>query len=153
MSLYRPEREWPRYVPTNKILVSVFDRELGRSYGEISSISETGACFIVEQHFEPDSVVLLRIAFHNQPELFVVEAEIVWSRRREDAEYPFAHGAKFRLDEERHRRLQEILRSPHFELDAPSEAGTAGGNAMEELMHELTDDLDRLASSRKHKSG
>lgn len=151
MSIYRPERDWPRYAPVNKILVSVIDRNLGRGYGEIHNISESGACFIVEKHFEPDSTVLLRLAFHNEPELFVVEAEIVWSRRRDDAEYPFAHGVKFRFDDEQRRQLKDLLESRYFKLDTPHTGKTSGAGALDDLMHELTDDLDRFASSRKQK--
>lgn len=149
MSIYRPERDWPRYVPVDKILVSVYDREMGQAYGEVSDVSTLGACISADRHFEPDSTVLLRISFHHQPDAFVTQAEIVWSRDEPNDEYPHAHGVRFRFSESDQRRLlQDILESADFKLACPSddeEKNVIG--SLDELVNELTDDLDKLGQN------
>lgn len=149
MSIYRPERDWPRYVPVNKILVSVYDRKMGHAYGEVTNISSSGACITADSHFEPDTTVLLRISFHDQPDAFVTQAEVVWSREAPKAAHPFAHGVRFRFNEEAQRcNLKGILESPGFRLEGPTEGEPHGSHgALDKLMVELTEDLDRFGES------
>lgn len=151
MSIYRPERDWPRYVPVNKILVSVYDREMGQAYGEVSNVSNAGACISADRHFEPDSTVLLRISFHHQPDAFVTQAEIVWSRNVSPApdEYPYAHGVRFRFSEkDQPAILKEILESTDFKLACPSgNEDEKETSSLDDLVNDLTDDLDKLGQN------
>jgi hypothetical protein len=149
VSIYRPERDWPRYVPVDKILVSVYDRELGQAYGEVSNVSNLGACISADRLFEPDSTVLLRISFHHQPDAFVTQAEIVWSRNVSPPhdEYPHAHGVRFRFNEKgQPALLQEILESADFKLACQSDSEKEA-SSLDDLVNDLTDDLDKLGRS------
>jgi Tfp pilus assembly protein PilZ len=136
-------------VPVDKILVSVYDREMGQAYGEVSNVSNTGACISADRHFEPDTTVLLRISFHHQPDAFVTQAEIVWSRNEPKDDYPHAHGVRFRFSEEgQPALLKEILESTDFTLACRSdkeEKKEAG--SLDDLVNDLTDDLDKLGQN------
>jgi hypothetical protein len=133
----------------DKILVSVYDREMGQAYGEVSNVANAGACISADRHFEPDTTVLLRISFHHQPDAFVTQAEIVWSRHEPNDEYPHAHGVRFRFSEKGQAALlKEILESTDFKLACPSDnEDEKQAGSLDDLVNDLTDDLDKLGQS------
>ena len=149
MSKYRPEHDWPRFVPVNKILVSIVGRDMGKARGEVTNISESGACIAADRSFQEDETVLLRINFYNQPDTFVTQAEIAWSREEENQEYINLHGVKFCLNEEIQReRLKSILNCPDFKLAKPADNPSKDAAELDELVTELSDDLHKLG--KKH---
>lgn len=148
MSVYRPERDWPRYVPVAKILVSVFDRNSGQVYGEVTNISTSGACIAANRHFAPDTKVLLRISFHHQRDPFVTQAEVVWSRNEPSGGLSHAHGVKFSFNEDEQQAiLTGILESPDFKLEFPENGDNKSAGGLGGLMADLTEDLDKLGKS------
>jgi hypothetical protein len=121
---------------------------MGKAHGEITNISETGACLVAGRLFQEDETVLLRINFYNQPDVFVTQAVIVWSREEEHPKYPGAHGVRFRFSEAlQQERLKGILNCPDFKLVDPA-APKLEENGLDDLVTELSDDLHELG--RKH---
>ena len=45
VSIYNPERQWPRLIPANAVMVSIFSGT-EQAYGLLANISEVGACFV-----------------------------------------------------------------------------------------------------------
>lgn len=149
MSKYRPERDLPRFVPVNKILVSIIGRNMEKARGEVTHISEIGACILADRTFQKDEIVLLRINFYNQPDTFVTQAEIGWSREVEHPEYSKALGVRFCLSEERQQeRLKGILNCPDFKLFRLMDNKGTDTDELGKLVTELTDDLHELG--KKH---
>jgi hypothetical protein len=136
-------------VPVNKILVSIVGRNMEKAHGEVTNISEAGACIAADHLFAEDEIVLLRINFYNQPDAFVTQAEIAWSREEEHPEYSEAHGVKFRFSEKlQQERLRGILGCPDFKLVCPPDNEPLDKDELGDLVTELTDDLHELG--KKH---
>lgn len=117
MPVYTPERKWPRLVPANSIMASIY-AGVEQAYGLIANISESGACVASGIAFKTGSKVLLRIGFEPEKEPFTTEAKIVWSREgTESKQNPtFYHGVEFNLStEEQRKELHLILSRPNFE--------------------------------------
>ncbi len=159
MSIYRPEQDWPRFVPVDKIFVSIYDRKLGQTYGEVSDISSSGACIAADREYESDSTVLLRLSMHDQPDAFIIQAEVVWCRAEENNGHAFAYGVKFCITEDEQRKtLESILGGSELKLakrpngegeeptngDAPEAQNGDGANPLAEVLRELGDDLDLI---------
>ncbi len=93
MSKYRPERIWPRLIPTGSVMVSIYGPDGHQAYGVISNISEGGAQCVAGVLFESGSRVLLRIGFDPE-EPFSAQGEVVWCRDDSDAKHKsFVPGA------------------------------------------------------------
>lgn len=152
VSKYRLGREHPRFVASHRISVCFHDREGGQTYGELTNISAYGACIVItSKHFPPGTQLLLRVFFPEEPDSFVSEAEIVWSRDRKTGAN-VAHGVRFvMLEEEQRQRLEAILTRPGFKLE--SSTGLEEQTALDAMMLDLTPDLDRLGQSHKQKLG
>jgi hypothetical protein len=147
LSKYRPEQDWPRLVPRDKITVSIHQRNIGQTYGVLGDISDLGATIVTEIRLEPSTVVLLRIAFRNVPDGFVTQGEIVWTREASGSSKAFTHGVIFSLSEEEHRaQLREILDSDDFKLAHPGDSASASSGGLDKMLVDLTEDLDKLGS-------
>jgi hypothetical protein len=146
VSIYQPERKWPRLVPANSVMVSIF---LGaeQAYGLIANISGTGACVVSGVHFPPGNRVLLRIGFHPESDPFSTEADIVWSRDESEANHnpTFVHGARFAiLSDEQRAELASFLSQPGFQAPIIPGKTASGNSGLDAMMVELNDDLDEL---------
>lgn len=145
MSVYYPERKWPRLIPENAVMVSVFQGG-EQAYGLIANLSEAGACVVAGVHFEPGKNLLLRIGFDPEGTPFTTQAAVVWSRdESESAKKPtFVHGIKFVLiSEEQRAELKNILSEPDFHAPViPGMSSTSSG--LDEMMIDLNEDLNEL---------
>jgi len=148
LSKYQPERKrkWPRLVPANAVMVSVF---LGaeQAYGLIANISKFGACVVSGVHFPPGNRVLLRIGFEPEGDPFATEADVVWTRDESEASQnpTFVHGVKFcLLSAEQVSQLAAVLSRPHFRSPVIPGKATADAGGLDAMMVELNDDLDEL---------
>ncbi len=147
MSIYLPERKWPRLVPADAIMVSIY-AGLEQAYGLLSNVSEKGACVVSGVQFQPNSKILLRISFDPEGEPFSTEARVIWSRDESESEKKatFVHGLKFFMNSEEQRgELLAILTRPHFKQPVvpgnPSMRRDLG-----DLMEDLSQDLDNLGA-------
>jgi Tfp pilus assembly protein PilZ len=121
LSIYHPEKNWPRFVPVDKIVVSIYDRKLGQSYGEVSDISSAGAVISADREYEAESTVLLRLSLHDQPDAFITQAKVVWCRSEENNGHAFAYGVKFCITEDKQREsLESILNGSELKLASRS---------------------------------
>lgn len=117
MPVYTPERKWPRLVPANSIMVSIYVG-IEQAYGLIANISEAGACVVSGIAFKPGSKVLLRIGFQPEDEPFTTEAKVIWSRGDSESKHnpTFYHGVEFDLaSEEQRSGLKSVLTRPDFQ--------------------------------------
>lgn len=147
MSIYAPERKWPRLVPANAVMASVYAGKV-QAYGLIANISEDGTCVVSGVHFEPGSKILLRIGFDNEKP-FSTEANVVWSRdeTESNSQPTFVHGVKFvMISDEQRTELKMILGRPGFQPPVipgkPSDRGSGFGD----LVVDLSEDLDQLGA-------
>ncbi len=145
MSKYRPERIWPRLIPTGSVMVSIYGPDGQHAYGVISNIAEGGAQCVSGVLFESGSRVLLRIGFDPE-EPFSAQGEVVWCRDDSDAKHKssYIHGVRFHIaDEEQKQRLREILERPDFRQPVvPGAPATATG--LDTMMTDLSDELGKL---------
>ena len=154
MSKYRPERDWPRLVPLNKTTVSIHEKKIGQIFGVLGDISDLGASIIVDAHIESNTLVLLRIGFRNLPDSFVTEAQVIWTRQEPGSTSTFTHGVIFCLTEEAQRsQLRTILDSKDFKLAHSADSASLGPGALDNMMVDLTEDLDKLGSKCHEKIG
>lgn len=153
MSKYRPERLWPRLVPTNSVMVSVFAGE-AQAYGLIANISEAGSCVVSGVHFEPGTPVLLRIGFEFPDNPFTTEAKIIWSRDETEPgqKATFVHGVKFFLIAEQRMQLRAILNRPGFKAPVIPGEDPSGTGKFHAMMVDLNEDLDQLATKVQRKT-
>jgi Tfp pilus assembly protein PilZ len=158
LSIYRPEQDWPRFVPVDKIFVSIYDRKLGQTYGEVSDISSSGACIAADREYEADSTVLLRLSLHDQPDAFIIQAQVVWCRAEENNGHAYAYGVKFCITEdEQQKTLESILKGSELKLanrtngegkeptngDSPKvKSRKAAERDVDDILSELAEDLD-----------
>jgi hypothetical protein len=151
MSIYAPERKWPRLVPANAVMVSIYSNG-DQAYGLISNISEMGACVVGGVHFEPGGKILLRISFDPEGEPFSTQAEVIWSRDESESEKKatFVHGLKFdMISDEQRNELHKILSRPDFKDPViPGEAMPRAG--IDKMMVDLNDEFDELAKKIDH---
>lgn len=146
MSKYHPERKWPRLVPADSVMVSIF---LGaeQAYGLIANISEYGACVVSGVHFPPGSRVLLRIGFQPERDPFATEADVIWSRDESEASHnpTFVHGVKLcMLSAEQRSQLTSALSRPDFHAPVIPGKSAADTGGLDAMMVDLNDDLDEL---------
>ena len=145
MSVYSPEFIWPRLVPANAIMVSIF-AGTEQAFGLLANVSVTGACVVSGVHFAPGSKVLLRIGFDRDGDRYSTEAKVVWRRDESNSEPTYYHGIHFtNVTDEKRSDLMTILSDPNFSAPViPGRSPMEGGlNAM---LVDLNEDLDRLAS-------
>ncbi len=149
MSVYRPERLWPRLVPKGSIMVSLFAGTAEQAFGVIGNISGGGACVVSAVHFEPGQNVLLRIGFEPEGNPFSTQGEVVWSRDESegDSRNTFIHGVRFLFNDEAHRKeLRNILERPEFVppvipgMEEPPHGG------LDAMMNDLSDELSDLGN-------
>ena len=146
MSVYSPERKWPRLVPENAVMVSVY-AGTEQAYGLLANISEAGACVVSGVNFETGSKVLLRVGFDNESEPFSSEAKVVWSRDESESEKKatFVIGLKFdMISEDQRAYIKSVLARPGFKPVVPGKPGMSGG--LDDMMLELGEDLDGLGA-------
>jgi hypothetical protein len=146
VSVYSPERKWPRLVPDNAVMVSIY---VGteQAYGLLANISEAGACVVSGVDFESGRKVLLRIGFEDGREPFSSEAKVIWSRDESESEKKatFVLGLRFYLiSDEQQLLLKEVLARPGFKPVVPGKASMSDG--LDAMMMDLGEDLDELAS-------
>ena len=145
MSVYSPEYIWPRLVPANAVMVSIFSGT-EQAYGLLANVSATGACVVSGVHFPSGCKVLLRIGFEPEGAPFSTEANVVWSRdeSQSNRKPTFFHGVHFTMiSDEQRSELIAILSGPNFHAPViPGEPPTENGlNAM---MVDLNEELDQL---------
>ncbi len=120
MTKFSPERrQWPRFVPTGTISVSIFQKG-AQTFGSIADVSEEGARVVAGVRFQPGAQVLLRICFDPQGDPFTTAAEVMWSREDSESEEKamYLHGVKLHITEEEQRsQLRSILSRPDFQKD------------------------------------
>jgi hypothetical protein len=146
VSVYLPERDWPRLVPENAVMVSIY---VGteQAYGLLANISEAGACVVSGINFEPGNKVLLRVGFDNESEPFSSEAKVVWSRdeSESDKKATFVIGLKFDImSEEQRNLLKSVLARPGFKPTVPGKPHL--GKGLDDMMMDLGEALDGLGS-------
>ncbi len=152
MSKYRLGRQHPRFVSADRINVVVNDAGSGPTEGVVTNVSTYGACIVVaHRRFAPGARVLLQIFFPRDDDPFVCEAEIVWSRTAPSG-VDTAHGLRFVMMEDAERReLEAVLNRPEFSVESSEDPG--GRAALDEMMLDLTEDLDLLAQRASRKLG
>ena len=146
MSVYSPERKWPRLVPDNAVMVSIYVG-MEQAYGLLANLSEAGACVVSGVDFEPGSKVLLRIGFDANGEPFSSEAKVVWSRDESESEKKATYVLGLRFDMisgEQMVLLKEALARPGFKPIVPGKPDV--GDGLDAMMLDLGDDLDELGS-------
>ncbi len=147
MSQYRPERLWPRLVPAESVMVSIFGPGQ-KAWGLIANVSLAGACIVSGVEFRPGTEVLLRIGF-DPDDPFTSQAKIVWTRDESESNKKptFVHGVKFLLVEEDQRReLKDILSRPGFVTPRIPGAPSVEGGGLDGMLVDLNDDLDELGA-------
>jgi hypothetical protein len=145
VSVYSPERKWPRLVPDNAVMVSIYVG-MEQAYGLLANICEAGACVVSGINFEPGSKVLLRIGFDSE-EPFSSEAKVIWSRDESESEKQatFVLGLRFdMISEQQQALLKEVLARPGFKLIVPGKQGV--GNELDAMMMDLGEHLDELGA-------
>lgn len=148
MSLYNPERQWPRLVPANAIMVSIFSG-LEQAYGLLANVSEVGACFVSGVRFEPGSSILVRIEFEAKGKPFSSQAKVVWSRDESKPNKPasFVYGVKFaKVTEEQMAELKAVLNHPKFQKPVVPGKSEQESGELDKMMVDLSEDLEELGS-------
>ena len=135
MSMYQPERAWPRLLPKGSVMVSIYGPDGNQAYGVITDVSVGGANIVVGVGFQAGASLLLRIGF-DPDSPFSTSGEVVWCRDESDEKHraSFSHGVRFLIsDPEQIDRLRAILESPDFEqpvlpgqLAAASKSSSSG---------------------------
>ena len=147
MGVYSPEFMWPRLVPANAVMVSIF-AGTEQAFGLLANVSASGACVASGVHFQPGSKVLVRIGFDRDGVPFSTEAKVVWSRdeSQSNREPTFYHGIHFtNVSDEKRSELMAILSGPNFNAPIiPGRPLMEGG--LDAMLVDLNEDLDRLAS-------
>ncbi len=146
MSIYSPERQWPRLVPDNAVMVSIFSGT-DQAYGLIANVSEVGVCIVSGVHFEPGSSILVRIEFQAQGKPFSSQAKVVWSRDETPPNQPasFVHGVTFiQMTEEQLVELRMVLNHPKFKKPVVPGKSELDSGELDEMMIDLNEDLENL---------
>ncbi len=146
MSVYSPERKWPRLVPDNAFMVSIYVG-IEQAYGLLANISEAGACVVSGVDFETGSKVLLRVGFDANAEPFSTEAKVVWSRDESESEKKATYVLGLRFDMisgEQMALLKEVLARPGFKPTVPGKPDVSDG--FDAMLLDLGGDLDELGS-------
>lgn len=148
MTIYSPERQWPRLVPTNAVMVSIFSG-VDQAFGLLANVSEVGVSIVSGVHFEPGSSILVRIEFEAQGKPFSSQAKVVWCRDETPPNQPasFIHGAAFvHMTEEQLVELKMVLNHPEFQKPVVPGKSKADSGELEEMMVDLNDDLEGLST-------
>jgi len=146
VSVYFPERVWPRLAPAGAVMVSIFSGAQ-QAYGLLANISAAGACVVSGVHFQPGTKVLLRIGLDRDAP-FSTESKVVWSRDQSQSNRKptFYHGLHFTMmSHEKRSELLAIVSGPDFH--APAIPGQPPEeNGLDAMLIDLNEELDRLAS-------
>lgn len=146
MSIYNPERQWPRLVPENAVMVSIF-AGVNQAFGLLANISVSGASVVSGVQFETGSSILLRIEFEAQARPFSTEAKVIWSRDDTPPKQPasFVHGVRFVLiTKEQRAELEAFLSRPDFRNPViPGKSG-GGSGELDAMINDLSEDLEEL---------
>jgi len=148
VSIYSPERQWPRLVPTDAVMVSIF---LGveQAFGLLANISEVGVCIVSGVHFEPGSSILVRIEFEARGKPFSSQAKVVWSRDETPPNQPasFVHGAAFtQMTDELLAELKMVLNNPKFQKPVVPGNPNVDFGDLDKMLVDLNDDLEDLGA-------
>jgi hypothetical protein len=150
LSLNRSNR---RLTPRKPVTVAVQDGDAALAYGVITNISESGACVVTDTFIGQGRIVLLRMSFYRQSDLFETEARIVWSEEEIKAMRSMSaavlQGVQFTgLSDPEQSRLRKLLDSPDF---VPGAVVTVTPE-FEDLVSTLRRDLHKLGSKLRRET-
>lgn len=136
-----------RLTPRKPVTVAVHVGETDLAYGVVTNISESGACVMTDTTVGQGRIVMLRMSFYRQADLFEAPARVVWSGRELDSPHgvPSAvlQGVEFtHLDDREVSRLRGLLESPDFVPGAVISVTPE----FEDLVSTLRQDLGKLGS-------
>ena len=136
--------------PTHVAPAAVFRNAQQIAFGELTNLSVTGACIVIDSRLDPGSDVDVTLSFYQQPCLYEVAASVVWNRRGGAGEKGFEglqlHGMQFMLSSALQKsRLHELLAGKNFvDVFRPS------ATEFDFLLNALAGELEELGS-KMHK--
>jgi hypothetical protein len=148
VSIYNPERQWPRLIPANAVMVSIFSGT-EQAYGLLANISEVGACIVSGVQHVPGSSILVRIEFEAKRKPFSSQAKVVWSRDETEPNKPasFVHGIRFtNVTEEQLAELKAVIDHPKFQKPVVPGKTEKEAGELDKMMVEMSKDLEDLGS-------
>ncbi len=145
MSIYRPERQWPRLIPAKSVMVSIFSGS-DQAFGLLADVSEMGACIVSGVHFEPGGSILVRIESEAEGKPFTSQAKVIWSRDESKPNKPeFVCGVQFtNVIEEQRAELKAVLNHPEFQKPVVPGKPEPESGELDEIMVDLDEDLEGL---------
>lgn len=142
-----------RLTPRKPVTVAVEEGDAALAYGVITNISESGACVVTDTFIGQGRIVLLRMSFYRQSDLFEAQARIVWSEEEIKAMRSLSvavlQGVQFTgLSDGEQSRLRTLLDSPDF---VPGAVVTVTPE-FEDLVSTLRQDLHKLGSKLRRET-